>query len=80
MGKEMEQMHHGEEIYKFLVEYMTENGYAPSIREICAGTHLSSTSSVLDYLRSLRLLGMIEIKEGASRAIKLVGYKLMKVG
>jgi len=32
-----------ERVYNFIVEFMKKNGYAPSVREICVGTDLSST-------------------------------------
>lgn len=67
-------------VYDFLVEFMTENGYAPSVREICVGTGLKSTESVYNRLLKLEDEGKIEIKKGYSpRAIKLVGYKFVKV-
>lgn len=65
-------------VYNFLVHFITENGYAPSIREICAGTYLRSTSSVYDYLMELEMLGKIEMKEKTPRAIRLIGYKFVK--
>lgn len=65
-------------VYDFIVEYMTTNGYAPSIRNICEGVALLSTSSVYHYLEILADQGLIEMKEKASRAIKLVGYHLEK--
>lgn len=65
-------------VYDFLVNYITECLYAPSIREICAGTYLSSTSSVYSQLCKLEKEGRIEIKENSPRAIRLVGYKLVK--
>ena len=66
-------------VYKFLVKFITENLYAPTIREICQGTYLSSTSSVAHHLSVLEKEGKIEIKGNSSRAIKLVGYKFIKV-
>ncbi len=80
MDKERNQ--HGatrQKVYDFLVEFITENGYAPSVREICVGTGLKSMESVYNHLRILKMLGKIEIKENTSRAIKLMGYKLVKV-
>lgn len=65
-------------VYDFLVEFITENLYAPSIREICDGTYLSSTSSVYSHLCKLEEEGKIEIKAYSPRAIKLVGYKFVK--
>ena len=66
-------------VYDFLVKFITENLFAPSIREICEGTYLSSTSSVAHHLSVLEKEGKIEIKGNSSRAIKLVGYKFIKV-
>ena len=65
-------------VYDFLVNYLSECLYAPSIREICAGTYLSSTSSVYSQLCKLEKEGRIEIKGNSPRAIRLVGYKLVK--
>ncbi len=42
-----------ERVYNFIVEFIKNNGYAPSVREICTGTDLSSTSSV--YMNLLKL-------------------------
>lgn len=67
-----------EVVYEFLVKFITENLYSPSIREICDGTYLSSTSSVYDHLLTLKKEGRIEVKEYCPRTIKLVGYKLVK--
>lgn len=68
-----------ERIYKFLVNYIKENGYPPSMREICAGTYLSSTSSVHDLLWKLELMGKIVVTPGVPRGIKLVGYQFVKM-
>ncbi len=67
-----------EAVYNFLVEYMMENCYAPSIREICAATYLSSTSTVHSHLQALEDEGRIKMKANTSRAIKLAGYKFVK--
>ena len=32
-----------ERVYNFIVEFIKNNGYAPSVREICVGTNFSST-------------------------------------
>lgn len=66
------------EIYDFLVDYTTKNGYPPCIREICEAVSLKSTSSVYHYLQALQRAGQIEMKENSQRAIKLIGYKLAK--
>ena len=49
-------------------------------REICAGTNLSSTSSVYMHLLKLEDEGKIEMKRGNSpRAIRVAGYEYRKM-
>lgn len=67
-------------IYDFLVKFITENGYSPSIREICEGTGLRSTSTIYNHLMTLEMMGKIHTKERKSRTISLVGYQYKKVG
>lgn len=68
-----------EKVYDFLLEYIDKNGFAPSVREIGEEVGLKSTSSVVYHLSALEEEGRIEIKGNSPRAIKLVGYKLVKV-
>ena len=69
-----------ERVYNFLVDYIEKNGFAPSIREICTGTNLKSTSSVRSHLVKLEDEGRIQMKRSYSpRAIKLVAYEYRKV-
>lgn len=66
-------------VYDFIVKYMTEHLYAPSIREICESCDYNSTSTVKSHLDKLYDKGLIELGDyGNSRCIKLVGYKLVK--
>lgn len=68
-----------QKVLDFLIHFFKENGYAPSIREICNGVKLSSTSSVYSHLMKLDELGMIQIEPKKTRAIKIVGYEFVKV-
>ncbi len=68
-----------ERVYNFIVEFIKKNGYAPSVREICVGTNLSSTSSVYIYLLKLEDEGKIEMKHNATRAIKIIGFQFVKL-
>lgn len=81
MGKETGQVQitTREMVYKFLVEFIKKNGYSPSIREICAGTYLSSTASVCNHLLTLEDEGKIKMKGNTFRSISLVGYEFRKV-
>lgn len=64
-----------------IIFYIKEHGYAPTVREICEMTNLKSTSSVQSYLCKMFEEGELETdaKIGASRAIRVPGYKYVKV-
>lgn len=65
-------------VYQFIIDYIKENGYAPSVREIGDGCYLS-VSSAFAYLTRLEIDGLIETKPHASRAIKVIGYEFVRV-
>lgn len=60
-----------EEILTFLHEFARQNGYAPSVREICDAVGLQSTATVHYHLNALRDAGLIEMDEMKKRAIRL---------
>lgn len=68
-----------ERVYNFIVEFIKKNGYAPTVREICAGTDLSSTSSVYMHLLKLEDEGKIQMKKKSTRAIKVIGFQFVKM-
>lgn len=65
-------------IYDFIVGYFKENGYAPTVREISNGVGLKSTSTIHCYLKKLNESGLLIVKDGEPRAIKVVGYIFIK--
>ena len=60
-----------QEILEFVNEFVQENGYAPSIREIGAAVGLSSTASVNYHLQQLQEKGLLLApgSKGRKRAI-----------
>lgn len=68
-----------ERVYNFIVEFIKKNGYAPCLKEICAGTYLSSTSSVRNHLLELEDEGKIKMKPNSPRAIKVIGFQFVKM-
>ena len=60
-----------EEILAFLQSFLTANGYAPTVREICAATGLKSTATVYYHLQALAEAGKIRLDESKKRAISL---------
>ena len=59
-------------IYEFLKTRIREDGYPPSVREICAGVGLSSTSSVHSHLKTLKEKGFIRHSKSKNRAIEIL--------
>ncbi|WP_313758493.1 LexA repressor [Tissierella sp.] len=60
------------EILNVLVDYIKQNVYAPSVREIGKIVGLKSTSTVHKYLKGLELKGFIERKENFPRALRVI--------
>ncbi len=56
-------------VYKYITDCVNNNGYAPSVRDICAAVGIKSTSSVHDYIRRLETKGYIRKSSGKSRAL-----------
>ena len=60
-----------EEILQYLTRFVAENGYAPSVREICAAVGLASTATVHYHLNALRDAGLIEMDDMKKRCITI---------
>ena len=58
-----------ERVYTYICNYIGKNQISPSVRDICAGVGLKSTSSVHTYLKQLDSQGRIEYRPGLRRAI-----------
>ena len=64
-----------ERIYEYLQEVIPAQGYAPSVREICAAVGLRSPSTVHFHLKRLQEQGLIEKGDFKGRAIVLTQPK-----
>ena len=66
-------------IKEYIIVYIKEHGYPPSVREIGEAVNLSSTSSVHRQLEIMLLMGMLESdqKPGTPRALRVPGMKYM---
>lgn len=60
-------------VLDFIRVYTKENGYPPSVREICHGLQLGSTSTVHGYLKRLEKNGYLERNQSRSRSMKVIG-------
>ncbi|MBE6893252.1 MAG: transcriptional repressor LexA [Oscillospiraceae bacterium] len=60
-----------EAIFNYMTDFIRENGYPPTVREICAELDIKSTSTVHRYLKELQADGRISIGENQNRAITI---------
>lgn len=67
-----------QKVYNFIIDYIQNNGYSPSIKEISIGTNLSSTATVCYHLEKLKMMGKIDMKENVARSIRVLGYEYRK--
>ena len=60
-----------EKILEFVNEFVQENGYAPSVREIGAAVGLRSTASVIYHIQALQEKGLLSApgQKGRKRAL-----------
>ena len=66
------------QIYEFIKTQIREKGYPPSVREICAGVGLKSTSTVHSHLEKLEKKGFIKRDASKSRTIEIVEKSISK--
>jgi len=60
-----------EKVFTFIRNYLNENDFPPTVREIGKGVGVSSTSLVSYYLKHLEARGLITREASVSRAIRL---------
>lgn len=63
-----------QELYQFLLDFLAEHTYQPSVREIGRALKIPSTKSVADLLTSLSRKGYVRKEFGRSRGVSLVGF------
>lgn len=68
-----------QKVYDYIAKSLRENGYAPSVRDICRDLGYKSTSTVHMYLNRLDMFGYISKDDGKSRALKLTDDTMPKV-
>jgi repressor LexA len=67
--KQLKERH--KQVLDVIQEYTAKHGYAPSYREICDRTDITSTSMVNYYLEQLEEMGYIERAEHISRSLQI---------
>ncbi len=65
--------------YNFVKQFIQMHGYPPTVREIQKGLEFKSPAPASSLLNALRRKGLITWRNGDSRTIQLVGYKVQLV-
>lgn len=61
-------------VYHYMIDFLAENTFQPSIREIARKFRIKSTKTVSDLLQSLARKGYIERDESRSRGVRILGF------
>lgn len=67
-----------DEVFAFIRDYIQNESMAPSVREICDGVGIRSTSTVHRYLHRLENEGRIRMASGKNRAIVITDDDMME--
>ncbi len=60
-----------DEVLEFINRYNDENGFPPTVREICKELGIKSTATVYDYINRLRAMGHLNKAENKKRAVSV---------
>ncbi len=58
-------------VYNFTKKFTEENGFSPSVRDICHSLNIKSTASCYSYLKKLQNLGLLNKSPYKNRAISI---------
>ena len=67
----MKRIDKSEEIFEFMQKFIAENGYSPTVREICKACGIKSTATAFTYLNQLAERGVINKAGNRNRAVSL---------
>ncbi len=62
-------------VLNFLEDFIEENGYAPTYREIQAELGLASVSAVAEHIDNLVAKGAVRKTEGSARSLEVLDYR-----
>ncbi len=69
--REQKKLQAEDEVFKFIQSFITENGYAPCVREVCKACNIKSTATAFNIINSLKERGLLEKSDVKRRAISL---------
>lgn len=60
-----------EAVFTYIQKFISENGYAPCVREVCSACGIKSTATVFNIINRLKERGLLEKSDVKRRAISL---------
>lgn len=70
----MKKLDKDQQVYQYINNFISENGYAPTVREICRACDIRSTATAFNIMNSLSEKGLIsksKVGENKRRAISI---------
>ena len=61
-----------EKVLRFVEEYISRHGFAPSVREVAAAMRIGTPKGAADHLKALERKGYLERSRGRSRALRVM--------
>ena len=71
MNRETEKLKNEDAVFKFIQKFISENGYAPCVREVCKACNIKSTATVFNIINRLKDKGLLDKSDVKRRAIAL---------
>lgn len=67
----MRKLNLDDKVYHFIMDFIREHGYAPTVREICKGCDIRSTATPFQIMNRLAERGLINKTDNRNRAVSL---------
>ena len=67
------------DVLDYIRRYNDENGFPPSVRDICAALNIKSTATAYDYINRLREQGYLEKAAKKNRSVVVRGSAAVRV-
>ena len=58
-------------VFDFIQKFIADNGYSPTVREICKACDLKSTATAFTYINELTKRGVLNKADKKNRAVSL---------
>lgn len=68
-----------EQLFNFIKNYQNDNGYPPTVREMCKAIKVSSTSTIFYYLNKLENNNKIKKNPNKNRALEIIDNEIATI-